>query len=323
MNTVAAENSLSHDPLWQRTGSFPEPRRHEDGSSDPADLALIGIPTWRTSLSVTHAGQTPRAVREGLRYYSAFVSPDRSAGGTHSARTGSGFSVGDLRIVDWGDVDEPDGTAGEERAIAAVASAAAAARVVVALGGDNALTVPAAIGTWGDALATAGLITLDAHHDLRDGVNNGSPVRRLAEAGLDGRRIVQIGIADFANSREYSARALDLGITVVHRDEIHRRPMADVMAEALEIAGSGGGPIHVDLDVDVCDRSVVPACPAAVPGGLSAFELRAAARSAGGDARVRSVDIAEIDVTADSPDGRTIRLAALCVLEVAAGLALR
>ena len=134
---------------------------------------------------------------------------------------------------------------------------------------------------------------------------------------------MQIGIADFANSRRYAERARDLGITVVHRDELHRRPMSDVMAEALDIAGAGGGPVHVDLDVDVCDRSVAPGCPASVPGGISAYELRLAARAAGADRRVRSVDIAEVDSTADAEDGRTVRLAALCVLEVAAGLALR
>ena len=204
-----------------------------------------------------------------------------------------------------------------------MADAVARSTAVVALGGDNALTVPAALGAWGVDLATAGLVTLDAHHDLRDGVSNGSPVRRLVEAGLDGRRIVQVGIADFANSAEYSARARDLGITVIHRDELHRRPIEDVMAEAFEIAGAAGGPVHVDLDVDVCDRSVAPGCPASVPGGISAYELRKAARAAGAHPSVRSLDLAEVDATADAPDGRTVRLTALCVLEFAAGLAAR
>jgi formiminoglutamase len=99
--------------------------------------------------------------------------------------------------------------------------------------------------------------------------------------------------------------------------------MSDVFAEALEIAGAGGGPIHVDLDVDVCDRAVAPGCPASIPGGLSAYELRTAARAAGADPRVESVDIAEVDASADVADGRTVRLAALCVLEVAAGLLTR
>lgn len=308
------KTALSIDPLWPRTGAWP-------GSDEFVpdvrfDVALLGVPTWRTSLSPTGAGETPAAVRDALRYYTAFRVPDRSTPGWVRA-------ISDLRIADFGDVPEPDGAEGEARAVALVAAAAARSSVVVALGGDNALTVPVALGAWGERTAAAGLVTLDAHHDIRDGVSNGSPVRRLHEAGLDGRRIVQVGIGDFVNSAEYSARAADMGITVVHRDELHRRPMTDVMAEALEIAGAGGGPIHVDLDVDVCDRSVAPGCPASVPGGISAYELRQAARAAGAYASVVSVDTAEVDATADAADMRTVRLTALCVLEVLAGVACR
>ncbi|MFI5039717.1 MAG: arginase family protein [Solirubrobacterales bacterium] len=307
--------ALSIDPRWPRSGGWPSPDTIEPG--EPIDLTLLGIPTWRTSLSPTGAGSTPAAVRAALRYYAEFLPPDRSAQQRFVR------SMADLVLTDAGDVEEPDGPEGEARAIAAVADASARASLVVAVGGDNALTVPAALGAWGDELGTAGLITLDAHHDLRDGVSNGSPVRRLVESGLDGRRIVQIGIADFANSAEYARRAADYGITVVHRDELHHRPIDDVMAEALHHAGSAGGPVHVDLDVDVCDRSVAPGCPASVPGGLSAWELRRAARLAGAHPSVRSIDLAEVDATADAPDGRTVRLTALCVLEAAAGLALR
>nr|BFF12195.1 hypothetical protein GCM10025699_34980 [Microbacterium flavescens] len=93
------------------------------------------------------------------------------------------------------------------------------------------------------------------------------------------------------------------------------------MAEALEIAGADGGTVHLDIDVDVCDRSVAPGCPASVPGGLAAWELRALVRAAASDPRLRSADIVEVDATADAPDGRTVRLAALCVLELLAGKA--
>jgi formiminoglutamase len=41
------------------------------------------------------------------------------------------------------------------------------------------------------------------------------------------------------------------------------------------------------------------------------------------DPRVRAIDITEVDATKDAADERTVRLAALCVLEAAAGLALR
>jgi formiminoglutamase len=289
--------ALSVDPLWPRAGVWPAP-------SGPVDLGLIGLPTSRTSLSATNAHETPAAVREALRYYSEYF---------HDA------SGEPLSFADWGDVTDPD--ADEQAAIAAIAETTA--RLLVALGGDNAATVPAALGTWGDRISTAGLVTVDAHYDLRDGVSNGSPVRRLIEAGLDGKRVVQVGIADFANSAEYAARARDYGITVIRRDELSSRPMADVMAEALSVAAAAGGPVHVDLDVDVCDRSVAPACPASVPGGISAFELRAAARTAARHPSVESIDLTEVDATADTADRRTVRLVALCVLEAAAGLRLR
>ncbi len=301
----------SHDPLWPRAGGWPDAAAH-DG---PADLALLGIGTWRTSLSPTGAHATPAAVRDALRRYSPALVASPDGGGP--------LDLAALTVVDHGDVAEPDGPQGEDRARAAVGRALERARVVVALGGDNALTVPAALGAWGDSLGTAGLVTLDAHHDLRDGVSNGSPVRRLVEAGLDPRRVVQVGIADFANSASYVRRAHELGIRVVTLDELRRRGVRDVVREALAVAGAAGGPVHLDVDVDVCDRSVAPGCPASVPGGLGAHELRALVRAFANDDRVRSVDVAEVDATADAPDGRTVRLAALCVLEVLSGVALR
>lgn len=300
---------LSHDPLWPRAGGWPPGR---DG--EQVDLALIGIPTWRTSLSATGAAATPSAVRAALRFYSEWA-----AGVTRWPR-----------IVDWGDIPEPDGvgddataTGARAAAIAAVARAARHASLIVALGGDNAATVPAALGTWGDRIGSAGLVTLDAHHDLRDGDSNGSPVRRLIEAGLPGHRIAQLGIADFANSPAYAARAAAHGITVVPRSEVDRRPIGDLVTEAIDLAGAAGGPVHVDLDVDVCDRSVAPGCPASAPGGIAAAQLRVAARAAGRHPLVESIDLTEVDATADARDGRTVRLVALCVLEIAAGWAER
>lgn len=303
--------ALSHDPLWPRAGSWPA----FDGT---ADAVLLGVPTWRTSLSPTGAHATPAAIREALPRYGTTV---------------LGPPVQDLnevlRIADAGDVDEPDGETGEANAISRVRELSAATSLVVALGGDNSLTYPVALGS-----RATGLITFDAHFDLRDGVSNGTPVRRLVQDSpvaatvpttvVEPTRIVQIGLADFANSAAYAQRAAEWGIRVITLDEVRQRGTADVVAEALEVAGAGADPrIHLDIDVDVCDRSVAPGCPASVPGGLQAWELRALTRAVAADSRVVSADIAEVDATADAADGRTVRLAALCVLELLAGLAVR
>jgi formiminoglutamase len=297
--------ALSHDDLWPRAGDWPDLASY-DGD---VDLTLLGVPSWRTSLSPTGAHATPAAVREALRRYS----PALMAGSAAAA-----VDLGALLTADAGDVPEPDGPEGEIAVREVAARAAARARLVVALGGDNSATYGVAQGT-----GARGLVTLDAHFDLRDGVSNGSPVRRLIEDGLDPTRIVQVGIADFANSVAYARRAADYGITVIGLDDVRRRGAADVMDQALEVAGSGGGGIHLDIDVDVCDRSAAPGCPASVPGGLAAWELRALVRAAASDPRLISADIVEVDATADAPDQRTVRLAALCVLELLAGLGVR
>ena len=292
---------LKDDVNWPRAAAW---MLADDGQR--ADLGLLGVPANTTSISATGANATPDAIREALLRYSL----QSSAG-----------SLEQLRAIDSGNIENPDQN--EAATIAKVAKLRTRTELVLALGGDNSVTYATALGAFGDQLAQAGLITFDAHHDIRHGVSNGSPVRRLIEAGLDPKRIVQIGINDFSNSPAYANEAAELGIRVIHRDELETRSLEDVMAEALAVAGSAGGPIHVDIDVDVCDRAFVPACPAAAPGGITAHQLRKLARLAAADPRVVSVDITEIDATADAPDGRTVRLGALLVLESAAGLLLR
>ena len=294
---------LSHDDKWTRANTlFSEAKAS-------SDVALLGVLAHETSLSPTGADKTPAAIRAALARYS-----------TYSASRG--IDLRDISLTDLGDVSAPDHSEGEQRVALAVANVRENHGLLIAMGGDNSITYSVAAGMWPD-LSKVGLITLDAHHDLRDGASNGSPVWRLIQSGLFGKNIVQIGISDFANSREYAMRAMDNGIHVIARDALRDRPMDDVMAEAFEVAGRGDHEIYVDLDVDVCDRSVAPACPASVPGGISADELREAAFLAGADARVRAIDITEIDATLDAPDQRTIRLAALLVLEAACGVASR
>ncbi|MDP1851614.1 MAG: agmatinase family protein [Candidatus Planktophila sp.] len=294
---------LPHDPQWMRANTL-----FSVGNAK-AEIALIGVPAHESSISATNAHLTPSAVRAALARYSTFS-------------TSANVDLAGHTFIDLGDVESPDGVDGHERVKKAVNGLLSVHKLVIALGGDNSITYSVASALW-PGLSNVGLITFDAHHDLRDGHSNGSPVWQLIQAGLLGKNIVQIGITDFANSTEYSARAKENGITVISRAELRTRTISDVVQQALEVAGAGGREIYVDLDVDVCDRSVVPACPAAMPGGISADELRQGAFLLAADKRVRAIDITEIDAALDSPDQRTVRLAALLVLEAASGFASR
>jgi len=294
-----ASIKLAKDGLWQRANTLFKPNLKQ------ADIALLGFPVHKSSITPNSCHLAPKAIRSALARYSTF-----SASGDVDLR--------ELKITDLGDVTGADSNNGKKVIAKKVNGLLDKYGLLIALGGDNSITYTVASGLFGD-LSKVGLITLDAHHDLRDGNTNGSPVWRLIQAGLPGKNIVQIGISDFANSKEYSTRAKEAGIFVITRAQLRNKSIQDAMKQAFAHLGRNVDHIYVDLDVDVCDRSVAPACPAATPGGISADELRQAAFLAGANYKVRAVDITEIDPKRDSKDERTVRLAALLVLEIAAG----
>ena len=294
---------MSKDPLWPSAASWLKPAT--EGSFD---LGLFGVLASETSISATGANTTPAETRVALARYSTFSWSQNK-------------DLRDLSFADFGDSETPDSPTGESQTMQLANKVSQNSKLSIALGGDNSITYAVMHGVFGEGLASAGLITFDAHHDLRDGISNGSPVRRLIEAGLPGTSVVQIGVNDFSNSPQYAARAKEFGIHVIPRSALRNRTADSVMDEALSKLGDKK--LHVDIDMDVCDRSFVPACPAAAPGGISADELRQFAFQVGKTSQVASVDITEIDAMADSADGRTVRLGALTILELASGFASR
>jgi formiminoglutamase len=297
----------TEDPRWPPATTL----LRESVRPGRTGAALLGVHTYAHSVTPRSSRSTPTAVRAALARYTTYSVAD--------AR--------DLRdavdVLDYGDVDDPDAPDGRARVDKAVASIDPACRLLVALGGDNSATHAVLTALAGADLGAWGLITLDAHLDLRDGHSNGSPVRELLDEGLDARRVVQVGIAEFSNSADYAREAVAMGIHVVARSALRDRTLADVVAEALEVAGADGAPVYVDVDLDVVDRASVPGCPAAAPGGISPDDVRHATRLLTADNRVRALDVTEVDVERDADDGRTVRLAALTVLEALAGLARR
>jgi arginase family enzyme len=294
-----------NDPLWPRASDW----LTSGGSSSGPRLGIVGVPLSRTSISASGAWATPAAVRAALRRFATF-----HAGLDVDLEVLSVSDEGDLRVA------ELDGDA----ALGAVDSGLARTAsydLVVLLGGDNAVTRPAMRTLL--PLRTSGLLTLDAHHDVRGfhaGPTNGTPVRGLIEDGLDGAHVVQVGIGDLTNSRPYRSWCEGHGIRIV--SAAAASDTGAVVRAALDELATTCTDLYVDLDLDVVDRTFVPGCPGARPGGLLPAQLLAAAVEAGRHSAVRAVDIVEVDATAD-PTGVTVDLAAMCLLSVAAGLAAR
>ena len=295
---------MADDPRWPRASTW---LAGEHAPGPGATLAVVGAPLRLGSISGGRFDLAPAAVRSALARFSVWD-------GERDLRSVRARDQGDLPLAGVEPGDSLD-------ALAAALEGPADAFVL--LGGDNSVTRPGVRGL-GLALDRVGLLTFDAHHDLRDtdaGMLNGNPVRALLEDGLPGANVVQIGIQPFANSPEYAAVARDAGITVVSADEVRRRGIEAVVSEALEHQGALEA-IYVDLDVDVLDRAFAPACPGSRPGGMTPPEVQAAARLCGAHPRVRVMDLVEVDPERDVADV-TVLAAASFLLAFASGLARR
>jgi len=192
------------------------------------------------------------------------------------------------------------------------------AALTILVGGHNGVTYQAMCAEAD--LSRWALLTLDAHHDVRPyepgRPGNGSPVRALIDAGLPGTHVVQVGIHGFSNSPHHRAWCEQQGVTVLGPADVGMvRELLDGLAAVAES-------IYVDLDVDVLDRAFAPGCPGARPGGITPRQLFDAAFAAGSHPSVRAIDIVEVDAEADVAS-ITVDAAALCLLNAAAGFALR
>ena len=166
------------------------------------------------------------------------------------------------------------------------------------------MTRPGVLASAGNS-TTIGLITLDAHFDMRDtdqGLGNGNPVRALIEDGLPGANIAQVGLAPFANSRTMHEDAIEAGNLVVTIGEVRRERDRHAIDRALDHV-SHCDALVVDCDIDVIDRAQFPARRAR--GRRHAGDdFFAAVRTLASDPRVRVIDLTEWDPPLDSTDQR-------------------
>jgi arginase family enzyme len=224
---------------------------------------------------------------------------------------------GDIEIDDWS-IEDATPAIRE-----CVASSCECRALTLLVGGNNAITRPGVLGVAG-SLDEIGLITLDAHFDMRDlddGLSNGNPVRALIEDGLPGANIAQVGLASFANSRQMHEDAVEAGNLVVTMSDMRRDGIAHAIDRALDHVAHCDA-LVIDCDVDVIDRSQFPAAPGARPGGMAVHDFFYAVRRLASDPRVRVIDLTEWDPPLDSTDLSALT-AARWVAECLAGYEMR
>jgi len=270
---------------WPNVSDLVSPE-HRD-----APVALLGVPLAVGSVTPGRCDLAPELLRRTLRRI-----------GRYDVENGREL---DTKVADRGDVDIADLSIEDAtpRIIEAVRASAEAHALTLLAGGNNAITRPAVLAL-GNELESIGLITLDAHFDMREldaGLGNGNPVRALLQDGLPGANIAQVGLASFANSRAMHEDAIAAGNLVVTIGDVRRDGIAHAIERALDHV-SHCDALVIDCDIDVIDRSQFPAAPGARPAGMRVEDFFSAVRRLAADARVRIIDLVEWDPPLDATD---------------------
>lgn len=259
------------------------------GDHPDAAVAIVGAGVNERSLTPGRCDLGPKAFRAVLPRFS-----------TYDVETGVAMST---RIHDAGDVAVKALSPADAFEPVRDAMAAQGGRALTVLvGGNNAVTRP---GVHALGLDRVGVLTLDAHFDLRDtdqGLTNGNPIQALLEDGLAGERISQVGLAPFANTKRAHDKAKAAGISVRTARDCRERGAAGVVAEELERLSALCDVIYVDFDIDVIDRSQWPASPGARPGGMPVQDFLDATRVIGAHSKVKAVDLTEYDPSLEIGD---------------------
>jgi arginase family enzyme len=254
-------------------------------------IGLVGAPLAAGSVTPGACDRAPALLRQTLKRIGrydveigrALFTPIRDRGDVALA----GLSIEDAT----GPIRDAVAASVEEHALTLLA------------GGNNAVTRPAVLAL-GEPLARVGLVTLDAHFDMREtdqGLSNGNPVRALMEDGLPGANIAQIGLASFANTAKMHRDALAAGNRVISIEEVQRDGIRTTTELAIAHLAACDH-IVVDCDIDVIDRAQMPGAPGARPGGMHVSDFFWAVRRLARDPRVRIIDLTEWDPSLDPSD---------------------
>lgn len=311
---------------WDRSAAPPEPKVSEwiqtlePGSSDAVDwsdfdVALLGVPLSRSSISASAASENPDAMRRAWKYFTTY-NLDHDA------------DLSELRVVDLGDVRQH--VTDIARCHHHIREAMHAMRthhpgvLPVMIGGDHSITAMLVKG-YKDAHPEerVGILQLDTHFDLRDladnGPSNGTPIRNLIESGtIKGEDVHNIGLHGFFNARSLKAYADEAGVRYTTLREARRKGVAETVRQALDALGRRVDTIYLTVDMDVLDISYGPGVPASTPGGMSSDELFEAVHAAGLCGKVKAMDLVCLDPFKDRGEA-TVKTAVHVLLSFLTG----
>lgn len=295
----------------------------------PGDIAVVGVPFDTTCGSRPGARLGPRGIREGSLHFmyqlGALMTKRKEMVDIY---TGERFSYPPRDVVrDLGDlpVYPTDLSRTTDEVAAGIRAIVEKGAFPLTLGGDHYISYPAAIG-FEQGMKTVkgdgdiGYIHIDSHLDLTDDTEawgklyHGSIARRVSELeSFDGSRMAWIGIGGSFQAAERWDYARESGATVFTTRHVDEMGVAEVVRQALEVAGRDTKTVYLTVDIDVVDHAFAPGTGSYVFGGISSSQFLHMMDLLGRAPVIGGMDLVEVAPPLD-PTGCTSRLAATALI---------
>ena len=280
--------------------------------SMPSAVNILGVPFDGAVLGRKGAADGPGAIRRAMSGFSNY-DVDLKIG----LEGASVFDLGDM-VVDPDDVLKTHSAIERE-----VARDLEKSSFLVILGGDNSISLPS-LKAYASKFGKIGLVVVDSHFDLRGRIGgkptSGSSYGLAIEAleGLDSRRVAEIGVHGFLNSRKYARKAERLGIGVFTAKDVKERGPLGIAKEAYAMAAKRAQAVYLSVDLDAVDLAYVSGVSAPSAGGISSWELNELLYRLAKGPKIRCADLVELAPSLD-PTGRSQVVAATALTYLIAG----
>ncbi|MGE4619997.1 MAG: arginase [Planctomycetota bacterium] len=210
-----------------------------------------------------------------------------------------------------------------ERLSERVSDALSRGCIPLVLGGDHSVAIGTISGVanhlhepGAEEPPRVGVLWFDAHADLNTpgtsptGNIHGMPLACMlgkgpdsltgigfAGAKISSRRVVQLGLRDL--DPDEKRRIHESEISAYSMEDIDRRGLAEVVAEAIETVLEDCDHLHVSFDIDVIDPRFAPGTGTARPGGLTYREAHLAMEMVAETKAIRSLELVEVNPVLD------------------------
>lgn len=258
----------------------------------PGMVAVLGVPFDENSSFLRGAALAPARIREAL------------SSGASNLCAESGLDLGsEPRWRDFGDLELTPGLVALEQIESAVTALLEQDVLVLALGGDHAISLPV-VRAYARKFDWLNVLHLDAHPDLYDEYegnrfSHACPFARIMEEGLVAR-LVQVGIRTM--NPHQRAQAHRFGVRVIEMQSWNP-------GRGLEL----DGPTYLSLDMDVLDPAFAPGVSHHEPGGFSTRQVLELIQNL--SVPVVGADLVEFNPRRD-PSGLTAMVAAKLLKEI-------